>query len=79
MMILIKFIMNSMIKDIILKHGWVEVESKNKYMFSFVLPNDSNTRINYYFTSGTVTLQSPNNPIVVMKEVTPEEMEQALS
>lgn len=72
-------IMKEQIKNIILKHGWVEVESKNQYMLSFVLSNDSKTRINYYFTSGTVTLQSPTTPIVVMKEVAPEEMEEALS
>jgi len=38
------------------KYGWPQVDSKNPYMVSFVHPHDKSIRINYYFTSGTITL-----------------------
>lgn len=36
--------------------GWVSIESRNPVMYSF--SNDDGKRLNWYFTTGTITIQS---------------------
>ena len=60
---------------LITDYGWPQVESKNPYMVSFVHPEDKAIRINYYFTSWTITLQAPNHQIVIIKDITIDDLE----
>jgi len=43
-----------MYKELASHYGWVEVESKNPKMISFV---QDDVRMNIYFTTGTITFQ----------------------
>ncbi|NBW09225.1 MAG: hypothetical protein EBR82_14495 [Caulobacteraceae bacterium] len=43
-----------MYKELAPHYGWVEVESKNPKMISFV---KDDVRMNIYFTTGTITFQ----------------------
>ena len=54
------------LKELVEALGWKEILSKNDKMFSFV---KDDLRLNYYFTTGTVTIQGPNRGIGVHKDV----------
>jgi len=45
-------------KELLECYGWKEIESKNPIMYSYKQEN-TNVRLNYYFTTGTVTQQTP--------------------
>ncbi len=38
-------------------YGWVPIESRNRFMLSF-RREESRTRMNFYFTTGTVTFDT---------------------
>lgn len=42
------------LKELLSAYGWEEIVSKNKYMWSFI---KGDARLNYYFTSGSMTIQ----------------------
>jgi hypothetical protein len=54
------------LKELVEALGWKEILSKNDKMFSFV---KDDLRLNYYFTTGTLTVQGPNRVIKVHKDV----------
>lgn len=41
--------------------GWLRIPSKNPYMISFL--NDKNYRLNFYFTTNTLTIQNREDNI----------------
>lgn len=59
-------------------YAWIEIPSKNPYMISFQKEEDSNARINYYFTTGTLTIQSWNTPCTTVKNCTLDQFEDLL-
>ncbi len=63
-------------KNLLEAYGWEEIPSKNKLMQSFVKDNE---RLNYYFTTGTVTIQGGDNPITIRDIMTEEQMEGLIS
>lgn len=65
-----------MIESLIHEAGWEEVPSKNPKMYSFV---KGNKRMNVYFTTMTITIQSPNIPCLTWREVDRELMKQILA
>lgn len=64
-------------EKLIMAHGYEPVESKNPYMRSYA--NDVK-RVNYYFTSGTVTFQRFDKAggCVTLKNTNDEEVENHL-
>lgn len=62
--------------DIIKVYGWTGIKSKNPYMYSFM---NGDKRLNYYFTTGTITIQSPTMAIVSLKNATLDKVEDLLS
>ena len=59
-------------------YGWYEILSKNPIMISY-LNDDLEQRLNYYFTTGTVTIQGPNcEPQKYTEIFTDEQMEEIL-
>jgi hypothetical protein len=55
--------------------SWDPIVSKNQYMISF---KRNDERMNYYFTSGTVTIQSENKPIITKRDITLDTLEQSI-
>lgn len=43
------------------ERGWLRIPSKNPYMISFL--NDRKHRLNFYFTTNTLTIQSREDNI----------------
>lgn len=56
--------------------SWGPIESKNPYMISFKREDE---RLNYYFTTGTVTVQSPAGIPRTQKDITIEKLEPFLA
>lgn len=52
--------------------SWGPIVSKNPYMISF---KRNDERLNYYFTSGTMTVQSETKPIRTLKNTTLDTIE----
>lgn len=64
------------IKEILEALGWTRIPCKNTAMVSFT---KENLRLNYYFTTGTTTIQDDQQNIKVYKEVnTDVEMEKTI-
>ena len=40
-------------------YGWTPIESRNKYMYSY-RREDTQERLNYYYSTGTFTIQGPH-------------------
>ncbi len=38
-------------------YGWEEIPSRNPYMYSY--KNNDGDRMNFYYTTGTLTIQTP--------------------
>ncbi len=53
-------------KELAVAYGWQPIDSKNKYMISFV---KGEWRLNIYFTTMTVTKQSWDTPCKAYKDV----------
>lgn len=56
--------------------SWGPIESKNPYMISF---KRNDERLNYYFTTGTVTVQSPDGIPRTQKDITLDILEQFIA
>lgn len=70
--------MRETIKNISLGYGAEQIESKNPYMDSY---QHEKGRINYYFSTGTLTLQEPDNTFrkcMVLKEEDAEDFYEQL-
>lgn len=64
-------------KELAESFGWEDMGAqKNIYMQSF---SKEDKRANYYFTTGTLTIQSPNTKIETYHNVSLEEVEIILS
>lgn len=70
--------MRNQIKELATQgYGWEFVENnKNPYMDSYI--NLDGDRINYYFTSGTVTLQTPDRKMTTIRNATLNDVEKLL-
>lgn len=44
-------------------YGWEEIQSKNTYMYSY--HNDAGHRMNYYHTTGTLSVQTLSRGMIV--------------
>ncbi len=70
------------IDEIIQAYGYSPIESKNPTMRSYI--NETSTRVNHYFSSGTVQIQTvvitPTFPRGgrILKNTTTEELEEYL-
>ncbi len=49
-------------------YGWLSIPSKNPFMISFTDEEDTE-RMNVYFTTGTITIQSNDKPIKTWKGI----------
>ena len=59
-------------------YGWEEFFSKNPYMYSYV--HKKNGRMNYYYTTGTLTVQDKNYNLTLNQKIkTLEEFESVIS
>ncbi len=70
------------IEEIIMTYGYKPIESNNDKMRSYV--NEEGVRVNYYFTSGTVQIQTkvktptfPNGGYII-RNATTEQIEEIL-
>ncbi len=68
--------MNEEIKQLVEAYGGEEIESKNPHMTSFRINDD---RINYYFTTGTTTIQNETDAPSKYVIKTLEDMEEMLN
>lgn len=60
-------------------YGFIEVKSKNPHMISFQKEEDTDCRINFYFTTGTLTVQYRSaKPSSVHRNITLEAFEDIL-
>ena len=64
-------------KKIIEAYGWDTIASSNPLMDSYINPHKKGQRINYYFTSGTLTYQD-NGAIEVIRKATESDLEDIL-
>lgn len=57
--------------------GWDKIESKNPIMYSYI---KEDMRLNYYFTTGTTTVQSKSRGLIKNEKdiTTPEQMEEII-
>ena len=58
--------MDPKIKGILEALGWEEIVSKNEKMYSFL---KEDMRLNYYFTTGTTTIQNQKGRIQTYRDV----------
>ncbi len=68
------------LKQFLEAFGWIDLgKVKNPYMYSFV-KEETNERLNYYHTTGTVTIQKGRNPCKTYRTITKlDELENILS
>lgn len=66
----------SVTKELIESFGWLSVYSKNPLMKSFI---KGDVRLNYYFTTGTITFQSKGEPCETYRDLTMLELENILN
>lgn len=59
--------MKKKIEQIAEAYGWFKVHSKNPYMISFKQEEDPTVRINFYFTTRTVTAQKEGRGMITKK------------
>lgn len=59
---------NKFSQELLECYGWEEVLSKNPIMYSYKHA-DSGTRLNHYFTNGTVTAQTPNGKYTSWRDI----------
>lgn len=67
------------ITSLLENYGWNKIAKiKNPLMISFN-HEEYNARINFYYTTGTITIQTLNGVIKTFRELSLEEFEQELS
>lgn len=69
--------MNKDIRELIIAYGWIPIDCKNPYMESFVR-DESDDRLDFYFTTGTITIQGDGNQKVFKKVGMSEEATEEL-
>ncbi len=66
------------IKELCEGLGWVSIHSRNPYMISF-MQEETNRRLNVYFTTMTVTIEDEGHHQSHHRDVTLEELEKLLT
>lgn len=56
------------VENLVEAYGWTQIPSKNYFMISF-RKEESVGRMNFYFTTGTLTVQLPNKPCVTIRNI----------
>lgn len=69
--------MKKQITNLIKVFGWLQIESNNPYMVSF-FHEAKKYRINYYFTTGTLTIDFKEGRLGVHKNISLETLENIL-
>ncbi len=67
----------ALIPELIEAMGWTPIPNpKNQYMWSY---SKGKRRLNFYFTTRTVTIQKFGEPIITIRDATPERIEANLT
>jgi len=64
--------MSDQVTELAAALGWQSIPSKNPHMISFMRED---YRINYYYTNGTITKQSPHTQIKTIRDAELDDIE----